>query len=124
MGDPTSYVPGSLSGNSANGNSNDPAIRKLPAVYIEGDDMTIEVGKSYHRDRPKPAAFPAGTCPDINVMEILENWGLTSDFSVAKAVEILSGLSHSDDKLRDMRLARWYLDWAITRRERAINVAE
>lgn len=48
-------------------------------------------------------------------IDVIEDWGL--DFSLGNAVKYISRAGRKSDELEDLKKARWYLDYKISRLE-------
>jgi hypothetical protein len=61
-----------------------------------------------------PAHYNAGK---IEVIDAIEDWGL--DFSLGNAVKYIARAAHKGKPLEDLKKARWYINHAIQRLEKA-----
>lgn len=61
-----------------------------------------------------PAHYNAGK---IEVIDAIEDWGL--DFSLGNAVKYIARAAHKGKTLEDLKKARWYINHAIQRLEKA-----
>jgi len=56
---------------------------------------------------------------EAELVSILERWDVDAPLHLARAVELLLTSPGADDKLADLRRARWHLDQHIQRLEAA-----
>lgn len=57
---------------------------------------------------------------NIEVIDAIEDWGL--NFRLANVVKYVARAEHKNNKLQDLKKARWYLDREISKLEASTNV--
>ena len=78
------------------------AVRTVPVRAVPDDPVN------------HPAHYTMG---GIEVIDAIEAWGLDRIYNLACVVKYVARCDHKEDRLRDMKKARWYLNREIERTE-------
>lgn len=89
------------------------------------------IAKNVFDDKPTVASIVKSTLDNVNhpqhytkggieVIDAIEAWGL--NFRLANVIKYVARSDHKNNKLEDLKKARWYLDREISKLESSTNV--
>lgn len=70
-----------------------------------------------------PAHY-GGMDDPYETIKVIHAWGLHESFPLGNALKYISRASRKGALLEDLKKARWYLDWEISRREGSLSSSQ
>lgn len=92
-------------------------IAKNVFAGVPEKPTVADIVKSTQDNVNSPKHYTHG---NIEVIDAIEDWGL--NFRLANVVKYVARAEHKNNKLQDLKKARWYLDREISKLEASTNV--